>query len=147
MIKVEVSEPDIQAVIARCTKIEQVLKDDSLNREVADVLLRKIQERFMKQENADGSKWRPSLAAQMRQAGIPRMGSDKKYYTGGATYFASGSLFRSLGITKVGNGMSVGTSYYVAGDLHDKDGREIVGVGETDMTLMTEVVMKRIQNV
>lgn len=148
MIKVEVNEKDIRAVTDRCNRIAGIFTDGKLYDKISQVLLGKVQERFLKQENADGSKWAPSLAAKMRQAGIPVKGSDNRYYTGGATYYASGSLFRSLGIMPSGpTERSIGTSYYVAGELHDKDGRQIVGSNDNDMKLMTNVIMERLNNV
>jgi len=86
---------DVFDRLAKATNTTQILD------EAGAVILNRIRTRFLAEEDADGSKWPESRAAEKRKGGGYTIRGGKKW-RGTGTLFETGTLFRSLQLAGTG---------------------------------------------
>lgn len=129
-------------LIANLRKLEQALDVTHILDESGALLLARIRQRFLAQEDPDGNKWPVSFAA-MRRSNTGR---------GGGTLFDTGRLFHSIQLHKSGfDSRAISTDVpYAAKHNLGQDGmvkRVFLGFGETDAEMVNALIIKRIRSV
>ena len=121
---------------------------DPIVDEMSAYYMARVQERFKKMENPDGSPWKPSLNALIRAAGGKTRASNGKMMGGGQTLFVSGILSRTLSKKKIGPGVAtVRFLSKVAPYLEGFDGRTMLGLSNQDEWMMTNIANSRLRDV
>ena len=110
--------------------------------EATALLLNRVRARYLRQENAEGVAWEPSLASFRRSFGIGRKG--------GGTLFDTGNLFHSIQVYKginpleyaIGTDVPYGKTHQFGEGKHPV--REFLGWNQADATLARNVLAKKI---
>jgi len=144
-VNIRVDEKAVRKVADWVHRVEELRKSDRLLDDVTEVLLNNIQARFLKEENPDGTKWKPSFRSQLRKQGIKTRGSDGGFHIGRGTYYVSGDLYRSIQKERQGNlRQRIFSDSHVAETLHGMEGRFFMGVSDNDIKFASLVIGKEI---
>lgn len=113
---------------------------------IATSLIGRVRKRFLTQTNPDGSSWAMTAAARKRMAGGRTYAKGGKfapggYKTGGNILFASGNLFHSIQLVKIGVGKySIRTDVPYA-KYWQNDAYTIIGAEDSEIsTLLNRAV-------
>lgn len=140
MLKFEVE--NLSQVYAYLDAVATALDPVEVLDEAVAILLSRVRQRFLNEQFPDGkSKWKPSLAAQIRKA----------KGRGGGTLYDTGRLFHSIQeYADTETSRLIGTDVPYAkyhqegtGDMY----RPFMGANDEDEKLMQKLVIRRIQKV
>lgn len=145
----------INLAIAALGDTQKKLSPTAILDDAAAIIISRVRRRFMKMENPDGTRWKPSKAAGLRASGKATRGGDGVKHVGGQTLFCSGRLYHSIQVVRSGvNERKVKTDVPYAGYVHgpsklsayaESMNWNIMGVNEEDMFLIKEMIMRRLQ--
>jgi len=137
MFKLAITTP-ISGLAEALKALNKELDTTRIEDEASAMLLNRLRTNFLAERTPDGVKWPESKAAKKRRAS-----------GGTGTLFASGTLFRSIQLTRFGSRRAIGTDVSYARKHNDGlDGmvkRQFLGVTTQDGLDYEKILLKRIQ--
>lgn len=115
---------------------------------LATVIISRVRRRYMKQQNADGSSWPMTKAAQKRLAGGYTWAKGGAFApggkkTGGNILFASGNMYHSIQLAKAVAGSASIRSDVPYAQYYMNKRHEIIGTNPMELTDFMKVAIER----
>lgn len=150
MIPILVNTNDVFRVLDQVLgQFETKLDVEDILDQGAAIIMNRTRQRFLEEKTPDGRPWKPSRGGLIRKSGGFTIGPRGQKLRGGGTLFATGDLFRSLGIYRKAPGERVLATDIPYARKHQEglEGmipRPFLGFSESDVSVLQRLVEKRI---